>query len=50
MLFHFLKICSDNQFVHTNPSAGRSKLIFTAPFWVGVFRENQFAGSEVNQF
>jgi hypothetical protein len=57
MLFQFLKIFSDNQFVYSNPSAGRSKLIFRAPlpdgkagFRDGVITENQFAGSEVNQF
>jgi len=54
MLFQFLKLFSDNQFVYSNPSAGRSKLIFPAPlpdgkagFRVGVIRENQFTDLKV---
>jgi len=56
MLFQFLKLFSDNQFVYSNPSAGRSKLIFPAPlpdgkagFRVGVIRENQFTDLDVSQ-
>ena len=48
MLFQFLKLFSDNQFVYPDPKG--SELIFRAPFRDGVFTENQFAGSEVNQY
>jgi hypothetical protein len=47
MLFQFLKLFSDNQFVYSNPSAGRSKLIFPAPLRVGVIRGNQFTDLKI---
>jgi hypothetical protein len=49
MLFKFLKLFLDNQIVYSNPSAGQSKLIFPAPFRVGVIRENQFTDLDISQ-
>jgi hypothetical protein len=41
MLYLFVILFSENQFVHPNPKG--SELIFSAPFRAGVFRKNQFA-------
>ena len=48
MKYRILILSSNNQFVYPSPKG--SELIFRAPFRDGVFTENQFAGSEVNQF
>ena len=41
MLYQFLILFTENQFVHPDPKG--SELIFSAPFRDGVIRKNQFA-------
>jgi hypothetical protein len=43
MLYLFMMLFSESQTAKLNPTTVGSKLIFPAPFRVGVIRNNQFA-------